>query len=237
VRRLRRAGILALLLAGAACRHAAPPAPLPDDWQTLVAEPSSFAALYRLTCCGHRDLILTVRSGVDTLSLTVVIPPGGTALAVWVDGEGGWLDRAKEGCRERLPRGVLPLSATASLPLEPQLTAVLLSGLLPPGSHELPEVAGWVEATTGGFTWRARVAGPPPHCTRVVVTRVGEEKPALVADLESPPRSAPGIASLARSLSLKAGSLRAELELRSWHTAEAPSLPPWLSAPVCGVRQ
>jgi hypothetical protein len=231
VRRHRSAAILALLLAGGGCRHVAP---LPQDWQTLVAAPPSFAALYRLSCCGRGDLVLTVRVGDEKLSLTAAVPPAGTVLAAWVDADGGWLNRPKDGCRERLPKDALPLSPTSSLPLEPRLATLLLTGLLPPGARELPELPGWVEAATGEFTWRARVEGPQPHCTRVVVSRAGEQE-VVVADLESPLSSSSGAPSLPRGLSLRAGSVKAKLKLQSWHTGPPPSPPPWLSAPACGA--
>lgn len=232
----RSATIVLLLLAAAGCRHAAPPGPLPQGWQTLVAAPRNFAALYRFSCCGHRDLVLTARAGDGRLSLSVAVPPGGTALAVWVAGEGGWVNRVREGCREPLQKDVLPVSASSSLPLDARLVALLLTGLLPRGAREMPELPGWVEATTEGYLWRARVEGPEPHCTRVLVARAGDENPLLVADIESPLGSASGVPSMPRALSLVAGSVKAELTLQAWQTSEAPSPPSWLSAPVCGAK-
>ena len=67
-------------------------------------------------------------------------------MAAWVEGAGGWVNRVKEGCREPLPKGVLPVSASSSLPLDPDLATLLLTGMLPPGARELPELPGWVEA-------------------------------------------------------------------------------------------
>jgi hypothetical protein len=237
VRLHRRAAILALLLAGVGCRHAAPPVPVPSGWEVLVGTPRSFAALYRLACCGHRDLILTVRAGDGRLLLNVAVPPGGTAMAAWVEDAGGWVNRVKDGCREALPTGVLPVSPSSFLPLDARLTSLLLAGLLPPGARELPELPGWVEATADGFLWRARIEGPEPHCTRVVVARPGEEKPVLVAELESPLGPASDAPTLARGLSLVAGSVKAKLTLQAWHPDAPPSSPPWLSAPVCGARR
>jgi hypothetical protein len=237
VRLFRRAAILVLLLAAAGCRLAAPPAPLPQGWQTLIRTPRSFAALYRLACCGHRDLVLTVRAGDGRLSLTVAVPPGGIALAAWAGAEGGWLNRVKDGCKEALPKGVLPVSETTSLPLETELATCLLAGVLPAGARELPGLPGWVEATAEGYVWRARIEGPEPYCTRVLVTRPGEEEPLLVAELASPLSSTSGVSSLPRALSLAAGSVKAELELQAWHTDAPPSPPSWLSAPVCGAKR
>jgi len=226
-----------LLLAAAGCRHVAPPEPLPAGWQVLVAAPRPFAALYRLSCCGYRDLILTVRAGDGRLALTVAVPPGGMAMAAWVEGAGGWLNRVKEGCREPLPRGVVPVSASASLPLDPDLVTLLLAGMLPPGARDLPELPGWVEATTEELLWRARVEGPEPHCTRVVLTRTGAEEPVLVADLERPLGYTSGVPTLPRGLSLVAGSVKAKLTLKAWQTSEPPSFPPWMSAPICGAKR
>jgi len=237
VHRLRSTAILALLLAAAGCRHAAPPEPLPPGWQALVAAPRPFAALYRLSCCGYRDLILTVRAGDGRLALTVAVPPGGTAMAAWVEGAGGWVKRVKEGCREPLPKGVVPVSASSSLPLDPDLATLLLTGMLPPDTRELPELPGWVEAATGALLWRARVEGPEPHCTRVLLTRAGDEEPLLVADLESPFGYTSGVPTPPRGLSLVTGSVKAELTLQAWQTSEPPSYPAWLSAPICGAKR
>ncbi len=223
----RSAAIPALLLVAAACRHVTPAAPLPADWQVLVRAPQPFAALYRFSCCGRRDLVLTVRGDGHALALGVTVPPGGIALAAWVEQDGGWVWRAKETCREPLPKGVLPLSATASLPLDPGMASLLLSGLLPDGAHETAGQQGWVEAAGGAFWWRARVEGPEPHWTRVVIGRVGEAGAVLVADR----RDAGG--ALPHTLALKAGSIKADLVLREWRPSDPPSPPPWASGPAC----
>jgi hypothetical protein len=236
VRLHRKEAILVLLCAAAGCRHAARLGPLPPDWQTLVSEPRPFAALYRFSCCGYRDLVLTVRTDGERLSLTVAVPPGGAALSAWVESDGGWLRRAKESCRDPLPKGVLPVSASSSLPLDPRLAALLLTGLLPSDARELPETPGWVEATTSGFSWRARVEGPEPHCTRVRVARPGKESALLDAELESAPSRVSGVMPMPRAISLVAGSVRAELILQAWQTSEPPAPPSWLSTPVCGAR-
>ena len=126
--RPRRSAVLlaaALGAAGAGCRHAGvPPAPLPPDWRTLAHAPSPFAALYRFSFGGQRNLVLTVRSGAGRLSLSVAVPPGGVAFAAWITDDEGWVERVKERCREPLPRGVIPLSKDASLPLDPHLAAL-----------------------------------------------------------------------------------------------------------------
>jgi len=230
VRTRRSALRIALLLAaaGAGCRHAAiPPAPLPDDWRSLVHEPAAFAALYRLSVGSARDLVLTVRSGGDRVSLTVAVPPGGVALAVWISGDEGWLGRIKERCREPLPPGVIPLPKNGSLPLDARLAALLLSGSVPGGAREVGDAPGWVEAATGGVVWRARIGGPPAACSRVVVTRANGAS-LFTAELGSQVGQVPG------TIVLEAGSERAELALKEWHPSETPPPPAWLSTPACG---
>lgn len=158
-------------------------------------------------------------------------------MAAWVEGSGGWVNRVKEGCREPLPKGVLPVSAGASLPLDPELATLLLAGILPPGTRDLPELPGWVEATTDALLWRARVEGPEPHLTRVILTRTGGGEPVLVADVERPLGNASGVPTLPRGLSLVAGTVKVKLALQAWQTSEPPSSPPWMSAPVCGAKR
>ncbi|MBZ5587020.1 MAG: hypothetical protein LAO05_00475 [Acidobacteriia bacterium] len=230
----RRATILAVVLAAAAvsCRHAtAPEMPVPQDWRSLMQHPGPFAALYRFSCCGQRNLILAVRSGADRLSISVAVPPGGTAMSAWFAGDEGWVERVKERCREPLPHGMFPLSKDAALPLDPDLAALVLSGLLPEGAHEVPLTPGWVEASNERLTWRARIEGPPTHCSRVLVLRPGEERPLLGADLKSPIGHVPG------ALVLTAGSKRVEMVLEEWHAAEPPPPPEWLAVPACGAMR
>jgi hypothetical protein len=227
VRPLRSAAVLALLLAAAGCRHASPPTPLPPDWQRLVREPRPYAAMYRFSCCAHSDLVLTLRGDRRVLSLTLAVPPGGTALAAWITADGGWVERTKERCRERLAGAVLPLSSHASLPLDPELASLLLAGLLPAGAREVPRQQGWVEATAGDYWWRARIEGPDPHWTRVVIGRRNEEVP-LVNAVRSDPNPLP------HELTITAGSVKAKLVLQVWQESVAPASPAWLAAPVCG---
>ncbi|MFI5164995.1 MAG: hypothetical protein ACHQQS_00075 [Thermoanaerobaculales bacterium] len=221
--------LLTALVAGA-CRTLAPPAPLPANWRELAAAPAPFAALYRLSCCGQRNLVLIARGDAGHLSVSVAVPPGGQALAAWVDASGGWVSRGKEGCREALPEGVLPLSPKASVPLDPELAGRLLSGLLPENAAELPNSPGWVEGSGGGLWWRARVEGPTPRCTRVIVGRPGSETPVLNADLGDPRGQVPG------KLLLRSGGVKAELALQEWRQSETPSPPGWLGQPVCPGR-
>jgi hypothetical protein len=213
----RNAALVMLVLvgAGAGCRHApTPAAPLPQDWRSLAQPPAGFAALYRFSCCGQRNLVLAVRSGGDRLSISVAVPPGGTSMSVWFAGDEGWVQRVKERCREPLPKGMIPLSKDAALPLDPGLAARLLSGLLPEDAHEEPMTPGWVEASNERFTWRARIEGPPARCTRILVFRHGEERPML-----------------------EAGSQRAEMVLQEWHSADPPQPPGWLALPDCGAAR
>jgi len=231
--RPRRSAALVLGLAAlvfGACRSVAPPAPLPANWHELITAPAPFSALYRLTCCGHRDLVLVARSDGGRLSISVTVPPGGVALAAWVDEGGGWMRRDGEGCREPLPEGVLPLSGKVSLPLEPELAARLLSGVLPEGAREVSEAPGWVEGADAGWWWRARIEGAVPRCVRAMVGRQGSRTLALEAQLGDPRGRVPG------RLTLKAGSVKAELALQEWREGGTVSPPGWLSTPACTGR-
>jgi hypothetical protein len=234
VQKHRKAVLLLVVLAaaGAGCRHVrAPDMPLPEDWRSLIQPLGPFAALYRFSCCGQRNLVLAVRSGADHLSISVAVPPGSTAMSAWFAGGEGWVERVKERCREPLPSGMIPLSKGASLPLDPDLAARVLSGLLPEGAHEVPLTPGWVEASNERLTWRARIEGSPTHCSRVVVFRQGEERPLLEADLKSPIGHVPG------ALVLTAGSQRVEMVLENWHPAEPPQPPGWLATLDCGAAR
>ena len=227
----RSIALLAVLAAAAGCRHAAPPAaPLPVGWRALTEAPRPFSALYRLACCGHRGLVLTVRGDGERLSLAVAVPPGGTALSAWVGPDGGFVRREKTGCREPLAPGELPLGGGASLPLDPALAALLLAGRLPADAREEPLSPGWVAAASGGYLWRAQVAGPEPHWTRVVVARSGGGTPLTVVRRD-------GVGAVPHRLELSVGSTAAELDLQAWRPDAPPSPPAWLSAPPCEAHR
>ncbi|MGZ6098688.1 MAG: hypothetical protein ACXWLL_09860 [Myxococcaceae bacterium] len=194
----------------------------------MVSQPRPFSALYRLSCCGYRGVVLAVRADGERLSLTVAVPPGGAALAAWVGPDGGWVHRVRQGCRDPLPPGVLPISATSSLPLDPRLAAMLLSGLLPADAREVRQAPGWVEASTSGLRWQARVEGPQPHLARLVVTRAGEQTPMLTADIRESYGRVPA------GLRITTGPEEAELVVQAWRVGDPPAPPPWLAAPVCG---
>ncbi len=234
MRRRRSAALLAAVLAcaGAGCRHAqVPAAPLPSDWRSLAVPPAPFAALYRLSCCGQSNLILAVRSAADKMSMSVAVPPGGAAVAIWFEGDRGWVERVRERCREPLHQGSIPLPRAASLPLDPELAARLLSGLLPEEAREAPATPGWVEALDGRVTWRARIEGPPARCTRVLAFRRGEERPMFEAELGS------HLGHVPERLLLTAGSQAAEMVLAEWHTSGPLQPPAWVAYPECGAAQ
>jgi hypothetical protein len=210
---------------------AAPEAPLPPDWRSLARTPTPFAALYRLSCCGQRNLILAVRGGADRLSINVAVPPGGAAMSAWFAGDEGWIQRVKERCREPLPPGSIPLPKGAALPIDPGIAGHILSGLLPEGAREESDTPGWVEASDDRFVWRARIEGSPARCTRVVIFRRGEEQPLLVADLKTPLGHVPS------ELLITAGAQQAELVLQERHPADPPQPPAWLGLPGCGASR
>ena len=219
--------LIVLALASAGCRSVAPEGPLPEGWHTLVAPPYSFAGLYRLTCCGHSDMVLAVRADGTRLGLTVMLPPAITVLNAWVDGSNGWLVARGGHCRTQLGRGTLPIGESATLPLDGTLAAMLLLGLLPPGASAIPAAQGWVQAIGDDWWLRARVEGPTPHLVRVLIGRPGDDAPRLVADFERVRGSVPA------GIVLRAGATTASLALESLGAVTAPAVPAWLSWPAC----
>lgn len=224
----RAALLIALALAAPGCRSVTPVGPLPESWRTLVAPPYAFAGLYRLTCCGHSDMIMAVRGDGARLALTVMLPPAVTLLNAWVDGDRGWLVARGGRCRMELARGTLPIGDGATLPLDGELAALLLLGLLPPGAEAMPAVPGWVQAVGADWWLRARVAGPAPFLVRTLIGRPGDDAPHLAADVERMSGSVPA------RIFMRAGTTTATLTLESLSASAAPAAPTWLSWPLCG---
>jgi hypothetical protein len=220
--------LIVLALASAGCRSVAPEGPLPESWRTLVAPPYSFAGLYRLTCCGHSDMVMAVRADGTRVGLTVMLPPAITVLNAWVEGNQGWLVARGGRCRTQLARGTLPIGESTTLPLDGTLAAMLLLGLLPPGASAIPAAQGWVQAVSDDWWLRARVEGPQPHLVRALIGRPGDDAPRLVADFERMRGSVPA------SIVIRAGATTASLTLESLGAVAAPAAPAWLSWPACG---
>ncbi len=235
MRRTSTAAVLAGMLLAAACRHAAPPAPapLPADWRSLVAEPTAFAALYRLSCCGQRGLPATIRGDGAHVSIAVAVPPGGVAFEAWVAADGGWIRDRKEGCTVSIPAAVLPLGDGIDVPVDPAWAALLLSGRLPRGSVPVAGAEGWVEGRSGRGWYRARVSGDPPRVAEVRLGELGRHGPALTVLVTT------ATSRLPRRLDIVSGDERAELELVEWHPmAEGPGRPGWVDRlPECGATR
>lgn len=209
------------------CRLASPPAPLPADWRVLVLPAVPYRALYRLSCCGRRDLVVALRGSAAAVHLSVAAPPAGSLLEVWIDGSRAEILDGERRCRAAVAAGALPLAPELSLPLAPATLAVLVSGRLPPAAP-LDARPGWVEAAVDGARLAVRVAGSPPRTTGLELrTREGTGA-GLTATLSAHRGLVPGV------LELEAGGRSLRLELQAWAQGVEPVPPPWLAAPECG---
>lgn len=218
---------MALLLAGG-CRHSLPMGPLPADWTELAVPVAGLAALYRMDCCGHHNLVTTVRAGDGALALTVAVPPGGVALEYWTGPDGAAMTENRGRCRISLPRGVLPLPSGKLLPVPPELLAALLSGRVGEAAVPVPDRPGWVSWSESGGSWlRARIAGSPARLHEAEIGRLGEAEPAVVMRvLEHQGR-------LPSRCVMTVERERIFLNLQSWRTGAPPSRPAWFAAVEC----
>lgn len=224
----RLVALLLVAAAGAAgCRHAATVAELPEGWAELAERTPPFQALYRLDCCGRRNMVVSLRAGDGAVLVGVAVPPGGVALEVWsAPADSAMLDR-RAGCRLPLPPGVLPLASGQLLPIPPQVLAGVLSGRLPVDARSLERRPGWV-AWQGDAVWlQALVTGPPPRIALVELRRPGERSTTVGFQVLSHQGRLP-----ARCV-VQAEGERMTLTLQSWRTAAPPAPPDWLSAPLC----
>ncbi len=217
---------LAALAVATACRHLASPPVLSPDWRALQGEGSGFVALYRLSCCGHRELLATVRAGQAGVLVTAVAPPGVTVLQCWLEEGGAWLADLEGRCRRAVPAGTLHLPDGTGLPLDRGMAVALLAGRLPPGGSEDRE-AGWVSGASGTWRWRAQVSGSPPRCLRFQLATAGAGEVALEAELANHHGSVPG------ALTLRVGGTRLLATLEVWRADAGPALPAFLEGPVC----
>ena len=216
------------LVAVAACRHLAPAIPgLPEGWEGLKAAPAPFAALYRLDCCGQRNLLLTVRGDGDRLVIAVAAPPAGTVLDAFLSGRGGWATSDGGRCVSSLPPGELPLREGNTLPLNPLLAATLLSGTLPGEAREIVDRPGWVGAVVEGLEVRWRIVPGPPRCAEVEVSRADRTVGVLRAEIDDHHARVPG------RLDIRSGHERALLRLIEWQRGGPLVAPAWTAAPPC----
>lgn len=214
------------VMLSASCHQLAPAPGLVPGWAALEWRGSGYVALYRLACCGQRELLATVRAGEAGLGLTVVAPPGVIVLDGWLDDSGGWVATDGGRCRQPLPRGAVPLPDGTWLPLPRQVATALLAGRIPPGGA--PDTDGWVAGREGEWHWRARVVGTPPRCVAVQVRAADGGEPLLAAVLAGHRGGLP------RSLAIGARGTRIRAELGEWRSQAGASPPAWLTAPLCG---
>jgi len=214
--------------AALACRGAAPAAaPLvPGGVALPFGEPRPFAALYRLACCGQRDLLVTVRADGRTLSVAVASGPAGVVLEAWLTADGGSLRAGGERCRHEVAAGALPLPGSTALPVDPRLAALLLSGTLPREARPEPGAGGWLVAPAGDLASRWRVA--EGVVTGSEVREAATRRLLVAVDLDGHHGRVPG------RLGYRAGSERGELRLVEWRAAPAPAEPAWLAWRPCG---
>lgn len=215
-----------LVVSVSACRHVAPSGSLSENWSAVASAAPPFVALYRLSCCGQRELLATVRGGEGKLSVTVVAPPGATIVEAWIVGVDGWVAGSGGRCRSALPPGSLPLPEGRSLPLDAGLAAFVLTGRVPSGSTPAREGGPWLEGADGGWWWRAVVVGQPPRCERFMLGRAGEDAAAEI-ELGNHRGSLPG------RLHIVAGGEVVDLTLIEWKIGSVPGQPGWMTAPQC----
>ncbi|HPC84609.1 MAG TPA: hypothetical protein P5234_14940 [Thermoanaerobaculaceae bacterium] len=214
-------------MALAGCRLAVPPAPLPADWAVLVVPVSPYRALYRLSCCGRRDLVAAVRGSAETVHLSVAAPPAGSLLEVWAAGTDAAVLDSERRCRAVVATGSLPVTPELSLPLAPRTLAALVSGRLPTAAAPLDERPGWLGAEVDGMSLLLRVTGRPPRLTGLELA-AGEDGPVLAATMTGHRGLVPGV------LDVAVGERTLHLELQYWEQGVEPVPPVWLSMPVCG---
>lgn len=210
------------------CRHAALPTPLPADWATLVLPAPSYRALYRLSCCGRRDLVAALRGSAGVVHLSVAAPPAGSLVEAWLEGRSGALLDVERRCRIVLPPGELPLGRELSLPLAPGALALLVSGRLPAAVVPVSGRPGWVEGPVDGAVLRVRVAGSPPRATALEVAGQGGSGPLLAAVMSAHRGLVPGV------LDVQVGERALHLELQVWEQGAPPGPPAWGALPPCG---
>lgn len=224
----RRSGqryVAVLVLLAAGCRSAVVDRPLSPAWVELARPPAPFAALYRLTCCGQRQLPTVVRSEGGRLAVSVSIPPGGVAWEAWFDADGGVVRSRGDRCVSEFPAGRVPLPGGATLPVDALLWATLLAGRLPPGVTPVEGRPGWLVGSVGRGRLAARCAGEPPRCLEIRLDE--DELPGVVVRFDRHHGRVPG------RIRAAAGRERLVLELAEWGPSSAVTAPEWSAWPRC----
>lgn len=187
-----------------------------------------YRALYRLSCCGRRDLVAALRGGGGAVHLSVAAPPAGSLLEVWVEGGRAEVLDAERRCRATVAADTLPLTPELSLPVSPGPLAVLVSGRLPPAAVPWEGRPGWVAAAVDGMRLGVRVTGVPPRATGFELVGREGEAGVVKAVLSAHRGLVPGV------LDIAVGGRTVRLELQRWEQGVEPAPPPWLSLPNCG---
>jgi hypothetical protein len=204
-------------------------ASLPDGWEALRRVPRPFAALYRLSCCGRRGMLLAVRSGEGRTAVSLTAPPGGVVLDAWLaDGDRLVADRTGQ-CKVRALDSLTTVADGITVPLDGDALAAILAGALPDGARAIDRLPGWVEQQAPGGWLRARVTGASPRVAEVVLGQDRQPGRLVRAELSGFRDGVPG------SVSLDLGAHSARLELASFRETTAPAPPAWVSWPWCGA--
>jgi hypothetical protein len=226
--RLARAIARTVLAAAAlSCRSVGSAPAAPDPAPVPLGEPRPFAALFRLDCCGQRDLLATVRGDGSVLSVAVAAGPAGTVVEAWLQPQGGFQRDGGERCLQPLTGGLLPLAGGTVLPLDPRLAALLLSGVVPRDAHPAAAASGWFESGVRDLTVRWRVERGT--VTAAEIHRAGDRRLLLAVTMAEHHGRVPG------RLSFRAGTDAGELRLVEWRFVAAPVEPAWLAWRTCGV--
>lgn len=212
----RRLLLLELILVVlAACRSAAP---VPQV-SHLQLDPGYFRALYRMSCCGLRGLLLVVRHCQGGLSLETAGGPAGTMRTLWLTQGEVW-ERTRGNCVIRRPG--IPLPRGKFFPSNVELFVPLLAGLLPQGGKEV--TAGLWQLQDRDTILKLQLAGSPTRWVKGWWA-IGESEVKLKAWQHR--GRLPGM------LSVRGAGLDLELELLEFHQDEGSAPPSWVWWPPC----
>lgn len=207
--------LILVMLAG--CRSAAPVSQLSH----LQLDPGYFRALYRMSCCGLRGLLLVVRRSQEGLSLETAGGPAGAMRALWITQKEVW-ERTPGNCLIRRPGIGVPLPGGKVLPLRIELFVPLLVGLLPQGGEEVTPGLWQFQGHDGIL--RLQLAGGPSRWVRGWWTTAGNEFKLKAWRYRG---RLPGM------LSVRGAGLNLELALLEFNPNGDPTPPSWLRWPLC----